>query len=252
MACYQQCGRDMTPSLARTSRISAAVSASAVALALLALPSAKADNTYNDTITAIFGSGNPAGGWAAEVDPTTGLTLALRAKNRTTGAINDDGSSTYTETAGTIAGGLANWNFEFSISDPNLTTDGITYQLGFDTDPTAGEAITWVNALAPAGGDAYGTSATASGHGTAFAPGDTVAQNSENIAFAGQNPKLTGEYTYYLDAYSGGVLVDSDKIQVNVVAASDASSTFALAALSFGLLLVPAALRRRNLLGGSA
>jgi len=240
-------------SLVRASRISAAASACAAALALFALPSAKADNTYNDSITSIFGTGgNPAGGWAAQVDG--GLTLALRAKNRTTGTITDDGFSTYTQTAGTIAGGLANWNIEFSISDPNLTTDGITYQVGFDTDPTAAQSITWVNALTSGAGDAYGTSATGNGAGTSsFVTGDTKVQNSENIEFLGQNPSLPGEYTYYLDAYnSSGVLIDSDHIQVNVVAAPDASSTLTLGALSFGFLLLPTVLRRFKLRSGQA
>jgi len=245
----------MMLSLARASRISAAASASVVALALFALPNAKADNTYNDTITSIFGSGNPAGGWAAQVDPNNGgLTLALRAKNRTTGAINDDGTSNYTETTGTVAGGLANWNFEFSIYDPTLGTDGITYQLGFDTDPTAGQSITWINPLSSGGGDQYGTTSTASGAGAfTFVTGDTVVQNSENIKYTGQNPTQPGDYTYYLDAYnSSGTLIDSDQINVHVAAVPDASSTLALAALSFGLLLVPAALGRFKRLGSQA
>lgn len=239
----------------QASKFAATLLVSAAAIAWLAVPSAKAnDTTYNDSITAIFGTGNPAGGWTADVDGTDGITLALRGKGRSSGATTNDGAGDYSFAAGTLAGGYATWNYEFSIYDANLNTDGVTYQLGIDTDPSAAASLTWVNPLTVFGDDQYGTLATASGGGgLTFLTGDTIAQNSENIKFIGLNPNLAGEYTYVLDAYdAGGTLIDQASINVDVSTAPDASSTLVLAALGLGLVLLPTTLRRGRWLGHNA
>jgi hypothetical protein len=93
-----------------------------------------------------FGSGNPNGNFQINRD-VAGLELAIRAKNRTGTPVLIDGSTgVYMAQPGTIAAGnvRVRWNYEFSIlSDNGL--DAFLYRLGVDSDPSAGEAFTFVD-----------------------------------------------------------------------------------------------------------
>jgi hypothetical protein len=158
---------------------------------------------YDQTVVAIFGSGNPNTGWTT--GSGGGLTLSLRAKNR------DDGSTPNAEGVYTFAPGysannsaLALWNFEFSINSDSQSLSSYDFYLGVDLDPGAG--VDYVNSLInPLGvwDNSYGTGNTANGGGVLLANVEgaaTVAQNSFNIVFAGLDPGINGTYDFRLFA----------------------------------------------------
>ena len=162
---------------------------------------------YNQTVVAIFGSGNPNAGWATGRGGDR--TLGLRAKNL------DDGSTPNTEGVYTFAPGysannsaLALWNFEFSINSGSQSLSSYDFYLGVDMDPTLGVNYvdSLINPLTYLEDNSYGSSGTLNGLGTessfadALLEGHTVAKNSLNIAFAGLDPRISGTYDYRLFA----------------------------------------------------
>jgi len=160
----------------------------AIALISSTVASAWAAVTYNQTITAIYGSGNPNTGWTA--DTSGDIQLALRAKNRTNGSTTNV-NGTYSFATAPAPRGL--WNYEFSINSDINGTDPLTtydYYLAADQDPS--ECINYstsvVNPLTHWSDNSYGNNTTASGQGVegaaaALASSNNIAQNSQNITF---------------------------------------------------------------------
>ncbi len=212
---------------------------------------------YNQNITAIYGTGNPNGGWTT--DSGSGLTLGLRAKNRTTGA-TPNVNGVYSFATGVVppANNRAIWNYEFSINSGASMLSAYDYYLSIDTNPALNVSFTTINPLAAFGDNSYGTGATANGQGLEgpavnFIGSNTIAQNSQNIVFIGLNPFLNATYNYDLYAVASGAGVNGTRLasvgmQVVVgtggTAVPDAASTSLL--IGLGLVgLVGLRLRRR-------
>ncbi len=181
-------------------------------LSLFAVATSVPALEYNQTITAIFGSGNPDGGWTTGTGG--GIELGLRAKNRDDGSTpNVDG--VYSFPTGYAVGNPARalWNFEFSIDTGAQSLSTYDFYLGIDTDAGAGVnyLISLVDPLSAFGGNSFGKWNTLNGQGVeisltdALNEGYTVAQNSQNIAFFGQNPEAPGIYDYRLFAVAKDV-----------------------------------------------
>jgi len=161
---------------------------------------------YDQNITAIFGSGNPNTGWTT-TDPGDPQ-LGLRAKNRDNASTaNVNGVYSYAPGFAVSNPARALWNWEFSInsgSSGNLSV-AFDYYVGIDTDSSAGISYSVVNALTFWNDNAYGNNSTLNGQGTvgtsaALAPLNNVAQQSQNLVFAGGNPNLDATYNYILYA----------------------------------------------------
>ena len=209
--------------------------------------------TFNAPITAIFGSGNPDGGWVSSVD--NNIELGLRAKDRNTGDTPNNGAGTYSFATGfsSPANNRAIWNFEFSInSDDSSGTDPLSsyrYVLSYDTNPSQGQ--TWASVDPLTLDNSYGNDATANGAGVepvsvpnavTLIAGNNIAQNSGNIMFAGTypgfpSPTLDATYDFKLTAYSvtdtaGTTPLAQTSMRVNVgqggAAVPDAGSTLVL------------------------
>lgn len=162
---------------------------------------------YNQNITAIFGSGNPDTGWTT--DTGGGIELGLRAKNRDDGSTpNVDGVYSFPTGFAVNNPARALWNFEFSIDVGAQSLSMFDFYLGIDLD--AGAGVNYVSSLidplALFGDNSFGKSTTANGQGVeisladALIDGYTVAQNSQNIVFYGQDPSAPGVYDYRLFA----------------------------------------------------
>jgi hypothetical protein len=163
---------------------------------------------YNQTITAIFGTGNPDTGWAA--DTSNGIQLALRAKNRVDGSTTNL-NGVYSFPVGPAPRGA--WNYEFSINSD--VTNGVNplttydYYLSADSDPSQCIRYTTVDALNYWTDNSYGNNTTANGQGVegpaaALAATNNIAQNSENITFGGYpgGPQTLGDGTYNYELYA--------------------------------------------------
>jgi hypothetical protein len=218
------------------------ISAGALALVSRFVPAAYADPIEpGTTITAIYGTGNGSTDWTASTGGD--VTVALQAKDRASGATNNDGTdNVYTFEAGYGVGTRALWSFQYSISDTaglddggTATVDGDTFLLTVD-DTTTSQSFSF-NPLTFITDNSFGTAATGQGYGTAFTAGDTVAQNSENIGFfPGGNPLSTDTYDITLEAFNGNQEIATTNIVVNVV--PDTANTLLLAGLAFGCLIV--------------
>ena len=229
-------------------------------LALSALSPSLWAVSYDQNITAIFGTGNPNTGWTA--DSQNGLQLGLRAKARIGGSTANV-SGTYSFATAPATRGL--WNYEFSINSDSVNgTAPLTsydYYLAVDRDPSQGVLYSVVDPLAKWADNAYGNNSTANGAGTvgtatALAGLNNVAQNSENITFSDYpggalplDPNAT--YSYELYAVAKGTGVNGTKLAdvgITVVvgnggaAVPDAASTCTLLGVAFTGL---AALRRK-------
>jgi hypothetical protein len=175
-------------------------------------------DSYNQSITAIFGAGNPDTGWAA--DSGSGITLGLRGKNRDTGA-TPNVAGLYTFATGLNAGGTrALWNYEFSINSGTANLSFYDYFLGVDLDSSAGISYSYVNPFAAFNDNSFGNSATLNGQGfegppagnSLLASSNSVAQNSQNIVFLGLNPFLNATYNYDLFAVAKGDGIDGTRL----------------------------------------
>lgn len=213
---------------------------------------------YNDTITAIFGSGNPNTGWVSDTS-AGGVQVAVRAKSRTDGTTPNNGAGTYNFATGTPpASTRARWNWEFSAnSDADGTTgnklDDLIWQLSVDTDPSAGVSFVTVNPFAFWPDNELGNNSTANGDGV-IDPLNlglyNVGQNSQNITFGPwlQDPNANATYDYVFSALSGNTTVASAGMRVVVgeggAPVPDTGNSLGLFAL--GLLALPAFGRRTS------
>lgn len=234
-----------------------------LAVAALVAPAAFAD-TYNDSITAIFGSGNPNTGWTS--DSASGIELGLRAKNRTSGDTSNV-NGVYSFASAPPTRGL--WNYEFSINSDTSGTSGAgldryDFFLAVDRDSSLGVQWSIVNPLTYWLDNSYGNNTTANGAGVegpfALAGlGNNVAQNSQNITFGdyptfpqGSLPlEQNATYSYELFAVEKGAGANGARIVdvgITVVvgnggaAVPDAGTTSALVGLALAGL---AGLRRK-------
>jgi hypothetical protein len=167
-------------------------------------------DSYNQTITAIFGSGNPDTGWTT--DSANGITLALRGKHRVTGSTTNTNGVYGPYTTGLVppSNNRAFWNWEFSINSgaANLNAN-YDYYVGIDTDPSECIDYTVVDALLSWNDNSYGNDATQNGQGSegpsaVLAPSNNIAQQSQNLVFVGGNPSLDATYNYELYAVAKG------------------------------------------------
>jgi hypothetical protein len=182
------------------------------AIALISIsPLVACADSFNQTITAIFGSGNPDTGWTT--DTASGVTLALRGKDRDNGATPQPTTPGVYEfpTGFSINNpARAKWNWEFSIDSGSVNlSDDYDYYIAVDVDPSECADYVVINALTSFNDNSYGTNATANGQGTegtaaALAGSNTIAQNSQNIVFAGGDPDLDATYDYELWAVAQG------------------------------------------------
>lgn len=174
---------------------------------LTSLPASIHALEYDQTVVAIFGAGNPDTGWTTGTG--AGLELALRAKNRDTGATpNVNGVYSFNTGVSTLNPSRALWNYEFSIDVGSQSFSMYDFYLGIDLDPGAGVNYTTslIDPLGFLGDNAYGKAGTLNGQGIvssyaqALIDGQTIAQNSLNIVFAGLDPNVAGIYDYRLFA----------------------------------------------------
>lgn len=179
----------------------------ATALAALIGQSAMAAS-YNQNITAIYGGGNPDNGWTT--DAGGGVTLGLQAKNRDSGAIVNV-NEVYSYPVGPAANpARAKWNWQFSINSGAANLDvAYDYYVAFDTDPSQCINYTVVNALTFWNDNSYGNATTLNGQGVegtsaVNAPIYNIAQQSQNLVFAGGNPNINATYNYELFAVAKG------------------------------------------------
>jgi hypothetical protein len=185
--------------------------------ALLAAPAITAPS-WGTSITAIYGSGNPAEGWT---DTVVGdLQLALRAKDRVTGAaVNVDG--TYSYATAPAPRGL--WNYEFSINSDkgdgatSLAASPYDFYLTIDLDPSQAFNGVTVNPLTAWSDNAYGKNSTLSGAGNdgtfaAFGALNNIAQNSQNITFLGLPLDPNATYDYELFAVAKGAGANGSRV----------------------------------------
>ena len=169
------------------------------------------------------GTGNPQGGFT--VATASGVELGLRAKLRGSTSVYHSSDGTYVFATGT-SGGLALWNFEFSIdvrpgAVGSLTLASLLNASLTVTDNGTGGSIT-VNPLTAWGDDAgYGSSAgnTMTVKHAPENPLDWVAQNSENptIGGSGFNPWIADSYTFVLSVTLPGNVTVSDTMTVDTI-----------------------------------
>ncbi len=205
-------------------------------------------------IVAIYGSGNPNTGWTAETE--NGITLALRAKNRTNGSTPTDGLGTYSFANAPGPRGL--WNYEFSINSGTAMLTAFTYVLRVDRDPSAGILYSSVDPLSYWWDNSYGVAGTLNGQGVEgpsfmLAGSNSIVQNSQNITFGGYPGgalalEQNATYNYQLVAFNGqGQQVADVSMRVVVgqggAAVPDTGSTVALLGLS---MLALVGFRRRQ------
>lgn len=211
---------------------------------------------YNDTITAIFGSGNPDTGWVS--DTGNGVQVAIRAKNRTDGSTPNNGAGVYSFATGTApASTRARWNWEFSANSDVLGTSGdslldYTWLLSVDTDPSAATSFTTFNPFAFYLDNELGNNSTANGAGVIdpFNLGlYNVGQNSQNITFApwSLDPNANATYDFVFAAYDGTRQIASTEMQVVVGSGGtrvpDNGSTFGMMAMMGALIPICRRLR---------
>lgn len=179
---------------------------------------------YNVTETAIFGSGNPSGGWTQGANASEAVSVSLRAKDRLTGATPNDGAGTYLFPVGGVGSPERfPFNFEWSI---NTDTTGVTgnkltdfwYELSVDIDPSAGVNFITFNPNLAYADTSLGNNSTASGAGveTGAFGSFNIAQNSQNLSFAPYlgNPNINATYDFKLAIFDeqGGTRLASTAI----------------------------------------
>jgi hypothetical protein len=193
--------------------------------------------TYDVPITAIFGSGNPDGGWT--VNTAGEIQLGLRAKGRNdssyANATPNDAAGTYT--FATFGGVRGPFNYEFSINSGvnafPLPLVSYSFFLAVDNDPSAGTSYTVVNPLGHWGDNSFGNNSTANGAGVepanvgefvTFPTIYNIAQNSQNITFGdypgggiAQPGPADATYSYELFAVAlGGSSTDARLASVGI------------------------------------
>lgn len=219
--------------------------------AFLAAGTATAAIEYDQDVTsnAIFGGGNLNGSYTT--DRQNGVEIGLRGKVRhdlvgggPLNQFNSNGDGTYTFQAGVPSGQsspVAVWSFEWSINSNFDGTSGynigdLTYELGLDTDPTAGTNYTTfdpINDINPGNGMVFwdhsmGNNSTAMGAGVEATDATDYANliASNNLAqqswkahwfFSPFDPTVNGQYEIYLSASDGTGEIARSAITINVV-----------------------------------
>lgn len=223
-------------------QINKALHLTALGAAMVVTASAHAGIVHNSEIVgnAIYGSGNPDGGWT--INQTGNMELALRAKvrydvvtNAPTAAFNANGDGTFNHAVGNPGGsnaGRARWNFEWSVNTDVSGTGGdklsaYEFVLGVDSNAGIGTnfssySLRGNNMIAGAPYDhSFGNNATAQSAGTEPTAGadfastfatllgnSSLMQNSTNmefvddgLLFAGNfDPNVNGNYSFFLEA----------------------------------------------------
>jgi hypothetical protein len=221
----------------------------------------------NDTIAAIYGSGNPNHGWVSSTAPDNSV-LALRANNRNNGVVPNNGDSSYSFPIGTDPANPARaiWNFAFSVEEPGGLTSkpndyilslvgpgGVNYS--FDVRLIPDNAYLTAGGISPAMAfSSMGFGPMSSLGGTVFTgtfgdygPLSIMMQNSENIVFFGGNPNLPGDYKISLQSIGPSGVENSVGITVHVgsVNVPDSAGTFAMSAMAF-LPILLSTIRRKK------
>lgn len=223
-------------------------SAAFAALALLATPLVSQafvvgmpDN--NDTITAIFGSGNPDSGWVSAEGG--GAQTAFRFHERFTVNAGMTSAPNYTFNVGTEI------SLDFSFAaigtapDENELTDYV-YMVYVDSDPSAAVNLgPGIPFTAFAADNSYGISTTGNGlgqEGPAFLAGATIGQNSQKVDWFGTGftSAVPGDYVVAVTAAkagSPGSVVAQSEGKLNVVAAvPEPSGTLLTGLAALGLM----------------
>lgn len=198
---------------------------------------AQAAESYDQNITAIFGSGNPDGGWTMSASDGGEVVLGLRGKERIGGAFNnvDDVYSFDTGLVGLPTPNRATWNWEFSVATPGGDLGNYTYSLLIDMDASQGTSFLPVNPMTFWTDNSYGEtglmngafSSLANGRGIEYADPAAwaggggydqfeVIQNSQNIVFYGLDASANSTFDYVLSAFDGNELIAQASIQVIV------------------------------------
>jgi hypothetical protein len=192
-------------------------------LALLSLSLMFAANTasaltYNDTQVAIFGSGNPNGGWTT--DSNNNLEAGLRMKNRMTGDTTNT-LGVYGVDLGYIppANNRSWGQIEFFLNSDvsglsGLKLTDVTWSLGYDTDSSLGVSMSYLNPLSFWSDNSLGTNATANGMGVETNNPNLfhIAMNSQNAVFFPFliDPTLDSTFNYKLTgSVRGQTIVDT-------------------------------------------
>lgn len=193
---------------------------------VLVASTAQASITFDQNITAIYGSGNADTNWTT--DTNGGVTLGLRAKvrydvvnNLPDNVFNSLGNGTYVHAAGSPPSNpdRARWNFEWSInSGSSRNLNQLTYKLEIDFNPGWGTTYLAFDPITQTFADhSIGNNATLNGQGVeaanspaylALINSNNIAQNSWNMAFFDFpaspylfNPAVNARYSFRLSAY---------------------------------------------------
>lgn len=229
------------------------------AIALAMAGGAHAALTYDQNVTpaAIFGTGVSNGSFTVDRNEGAGVELGLRGKLRHDAAgnpqntYNSNGDGTYSFNAGQAFGQVAGtgvWSFEWSVNSNyngnGGVLKGLTYQLGWDSNPSQGtsftalDVINGVNPNPANGGVCWDHSTGVNGSSNATdnvvdcgvgnanrltqydtnIGADNVAQNSWKASWflAGYDPTIDGTYNFYLAAFDGTRQVARTDMQVIV------------------------------------
>jgi hypothetical protein len=159
----------------------------------------------NDTVTSIYGSGNPNESWVTST--FEGITLGVRFKER--GTINYGTTDTLGGTTFTVGTSI---NLDFTVSSGSSMLSEYKFILSVDSNPTVSQTWTTIDITASYDDNSFGTSSTLNGAGTegtwsALAGTNTVAQNSQRsfwLGIAGNPTPSNGVYHATLTAYSVG------------------------------------------------
>lgn len=195
---------------------------------------------YNDSITAIFGTGNPDGSWTSAT--SEGTVSALRFRERFTTNMPNDGAGTYTFALGTDV------NFDFSLNSGTPFLSEYTYSLGIDIDPSTNELYVpfTFDPIFGFADNSYGNSGTANSAGVegnfTLSASNTVSQNSQRLAWYGIDTSVAGEYTNFLTVSTKGAsprIISGTEATVVIgdrppTGVPDYGSTLGLSAIAMG------------------
>lgn len=169
------------------------------AVPLLFPHAANATIIHNATITAIYGTGNPSGGWTADSE-AGGLQFALRAQPRYTGGIYTPTGNVYHVPLGDVSGHYGSkWGFAFSAHG---LSSGATSQMTI-TNVLTGLSTTFDPLLIPDNVSSGGyTQNSETLSYTVFAPGGVF------------NDQLNDTYNFDWTVFNGSTTLGSVSMQV--------------------------------------
>jgi hypothetical protein len=220
--------------------VTAATSASAAIVYNTPVPVTKANGDF------ISGGGIPANGFAVDTDPTTGISVALKARSRDTGqplSIVDD---VYTVSTGLAADNLNPWwsvDLQWTAGDAVTLAQNYRIVLNVDFDPAANvEQFVSLSATIP--NPPFVTTANPGIGAWSNDNTDFVVSDSTHLGFSFWNafphtpfnPNTQGEYVMQLLAQtSTGVTIATSEITVVAV---PEPAAFGVLALGAGALLL--------------